>query len=338
MVAGLIRRDLLLAGLAGCARPPGPAPVSLNLAQADAPDVAATVATGVDAIDRMTVDVRINGQGPFEFVVDTGANRTVLSEEVAALLQLPQAGLAEIHGIAGAETHATALVRLLEVDAVASRNIRAPTIPRERLGADGLLGVDVLRGRLVTFDFRRAQLRVGPAPRSLDDRTPFDARSEAVGRVDSDLGRPIAVPAEYRYGQLVIVASEVRGRRVLAFLDSGAQSTVANLQLGRLVQTLPDPHAPLSPRLQTPVLSVTGQSAVGEVGALPPLRIGGLTINGLRVVYADLHVFELWRLNRQPTLLIGIDVMRRFNALQLDFANRRVLFYPRGRLSFMPAL
>ena len=52
----------------------------------------------------------------------------------------------------------------------------------------------------------------------------------------------------------------------------------------------------------------------------------------MRVVYADLHVFELWRLLNQPAILIGIDVMRRFAALQIDFAGRQVLFYPNGVL------
>jgi predicted aspartyl protease len=38
--------------------------------------------------DRMTVEVFINGQGPFNFVVDTGADRSALSTTLAARLGL----------------------------------------------------------------------------------------------------------------------------------------------------------------------------------------------------------------------------------------------------------
>jgi predicted aspartyl protease len=34
------------------------------------------------------VDVRINGHGPYHFVVDTGADRTILASEVAVELRL----------------------------------------------------------------------------------------------------------------------------------------------------------------------------------------------------------------------------------------------------------
>src|SRR5262249_35031159 len=120
--------------------------------------------------------------------------------------------------------------------------------------------------------------------------------------------------------------------------DSGAQSTVGNVMLSRMVLANPDPHAPAPIRLTTPVLSATGQVAEGQVGELPALRMGGLTIAGLRVVYADLHVFALWRLITTPTVLIGIDLMRRFAALQIDYAGRRVLFYPQGNLPMDPGV
>ena len=59
------------------------------------------VATGLDRALRMTVPVMINGQGPFDFVVDTGADRTVISEELAKQLNLPQTGTATLHAMGG---------------------------------------------------------------------------------------------------------------------------------------------------------------------------------------------------------------------------------------------
>ncbi|MEK6638843.1 MAG: retropepsin-like aspartic protease [Pseudomonadota bacterium] len=47
------------------------------------------IATAEDDALRMTVPVMINGQGPFRFVIDTGADRTVISSELAERLGLP---------------------------------------------------------------------------------------------------------------------------------------------------------------------------------------------------------------------------------------------------------
>ena len=61
------------------------------------------VALGQDKINRMTVDVSVSDKGPYRFLVDTGAERTVISRQLAQLLQL-EAGVlrkemgADVHG------------------------------------------------------------------------------------------------------------------------------------------------------------------------------------------------------------------------------------------------
>ena len=54
-----------------------------------------------DLCSRMTAPVRINGQGPFPFVVDTGANRTVISAELAARLGLSKGPDQAVNDAAG---------------------------------------------------------------------------------------------------------------------------------------------------------------------------------------------------------------------------------------------
>jgi hypothetical protein len=137
----------------------------------------------------------------------------------------------------------------------------------------------------------------------------------------------IVVPARYRFGQLIIVAADVAGRPVTAFLDSGSQSTVGNLPLRRLVQG-PDPNNPRVRHYVVSLFSATGQMAQGDMADISLLRIGGLRISSLPTVFADLHVFDLWDLARQPSILIGIDLMHQFDAIQLDYGAREVVFYP----------
>ena len=64
------------------ASPPVTAPAQLDQEQAE------TLGVGRDVDERMTVPVNISGRGPFPFIVDTGAERTVISSELARSLSL----------------------------------------------------------------------------------------------------------------------------------------------------------------------------------------------------------------------------------------------------------
>ncbi|HUO12509.1 MAG TPA: aspartyl protease family protein, partial [Caulobacteraceae bacterium] len=66
----------------------------------------------LDLYRRMTGPVTLNGAGPFAFVVDTGANQSVISAELAAQLALPPGHAEELHGVAGVQTTQTVNARL----------------------------------------------------------------------------------------------------------------------------------------------------------------------------------------------------------------------------------
>ena len=130
--------------------------------------------------------------------------------------------------------------------------------------------------------------------------------------------------ASYITGQLIVIDADLGGVPVVAFLDSGSQNTVGNLQLYERLKRKPEL---LSPRpLVVQLLSATGQTARGEFTRVPALRLGGLAIENISAVFADLHVFKLWNLLDRPAILVGIDVMRHFEGVDLDFAGRKVTF------------
>jgi len=321
--AMVIASGISLGGCAAGVRRNEP-PILVNLAdQAPADADTARLGSSADTAQRVTAPVMINEKGPFDFVVDTGANRTVISSELAAALSLPSGGRAQIHGIAGVESAGTALIARLDVGKVSSHRLRAPTLLRQRLGADGLMGVDVLKNRRVAIDFRRNTLTVSKAEDSevrvqqnvSDSRLREEATSEA---------NVVVVQARFRFGQLIIIDADLGGVPVTAFLDSGSQNTVGNLKLHEQLKSAP---AGLTAQVSmVELVSATGQRASGEFMSVPPLRMGGLSIGNLSAVFADLHIFKLWELNDRPAILVGIDVMRHFEAIELDFGRRRVLF------------
>ena len=178
------------------------------------------VATDRDKAHRVTAPVMLNGRGPFEFVVDTGANRTVVATEIAAELGLPAAGTAEVHGIAGIESSSMALVERLAVGRIETPRLKTPLLTRDRLGADGLLGVDVLRNRRLAIDFRRNTItiyRANAANLGLSLGVQ-DSRLNQSGHSFDGTDYTV-VPARMRVGQLIVVDADLGGVPVVAFLD-----------------------------------------------------------------------------------------------------------------------
>ena len=318
--------------LSACASPRARRLVSVNLldtepetppaspsANPQPPDRGAQLETAFDTAKRMVVPVYLNGRGPFSFVVDTGANRSVVATDVAATCSLPAAGKAEVHGIAGAEATNLAAVRRLSVGDVVSSGLELPVLPRGWLGADGLLGVDILRGRVMLLNFAQSRFEIsnsGPGT---------EIGRDSNSRIPSHTS-PIRVGAAYRYGQLVILDAQVGDINVNAFLDSGSQVTVGNRALrDAVVRTIPDFAVRLAP---VPLISATGQTAMGEFAPLPTMRLGGMSVFHVLGIFADLHIFDLWKLSDRPAILIGIDVLRHFQDVTLDFGRRQVVFTP----------
>ncbi len=327
-VEGWSRRSLAAALapglLSACAARPRPI-ISINLtdmgqpAPPVKPDAGAQLETAFDQARRMLVPVMLNGRGPFGFVVDTGANRSVVATEVATACGLPSAGRADVHGIAGAEPADLAGVRRLAVGSVVSSGLTLPILPRAQLGADGLLGVDILKGRRMSLAFDQNRFEISTSGQGAE-------LGEGTNSRIRPYNAPIPVSAAYRNGQLVILDAQVADVRVSAFIDSGAQVTVGNIALrDAVVRTHPDFGPRLAP---VPLISATGQTARGEFAPLPRLRLGGMQIDSVLGIFAQLHIFDLWNLNDRPAILIGVDVLRHFDDVTLDFGRRVVVFTP----------
>jgi hypothetical protein len=129
----------------------------------------------------------------------------------------------------------------------------------------------------------------------------------------------------------VIFDADVAGVPVRAFLDSGSQVTCGNPALrDALVTQKPDFAARMQP---TELISATGQTAPAALAALPRLRLGGMGLNNVLAAFAPLHIFSLWGLDKAPAMLVGIDVLRNFDEVTLDFGRREVTFQRARRRS-----
>lgn len=257
--------------------------------------------TIADLFRRMTAPVSVAEQGPFRFVVDTGANQSVISEELATQLRLPRGQPEALHGVAGVETTGVVTVDL-RIGRRVEKDVTLSVLPQAAIGGAGMLGVDRLAGQLLVLDFQERQLRIENSRRQ------------------SPAWDEVSLQARERDGQLTLVESYLGQTPVLAFLDSGAQSSIGNLALRRLVDTGSTPN----PWATVPILSATGQTIEGERAILPLFRVGHLKLENLAVVFSDLHIFKLWNMTGQPAILLGMDVLSQFASVSLDFGRNEV--------------
>jgi predicted aspartyl protease len=250
----------------------------------------------------MTAPVMVNGMGPYDFVVDTGANRSIISEELAAELALPPGRVTKVHGIVGERLVPTVKLERFAIGSREARNLSMATLPARHLGAAGLLGVDGMKNQRIVFDLPGARLQI--------------VRSSTPQAVDG----AAVIRARKRFGQLTVVDTDLDGVRVAVLIDSGSASTVGNSALRALVQANRK-----APEMQKVLISgATGDVTVGDFGAVPRFRLGSLTIKNLRVAYADLHPFTLWELTDRPALMMGMDIMRFFEEVSLDYGRSEV--------------
>jgi hypothetical protein len=113
-----------------------------------------------DPFRRLTAPVMIDGQGPFDFVVDTGANRSIISEDLAARLGQPPGRPTRVHGIAGPRDAATVKVKQFSFGSRRASNLSMATLPLGGLKAVVLLGVDGLKNQRVVFDMPGSKLHI----------------------------------------------------------------------------------------------------------------------------------------------------------------------------------
>ena len=264
-----------------------------------------SLALSQDRTLRLTLPVMVNGQGPYPFLVDTGSDRSVISRELAATLALRPGSRVVIHESAGSDRVSTVVIDHLTVGARTIDHVVAPSLAAGDIGADGMLGVDALRDLHLVMDFKAMRLDSTPSQAEpLDDHT-------------------FVVRGRSRFGQLILANSRIRGKPVLVVLDSGAEASVGNPALLRL---LTGHGVSAKPEQTTTLVTVTGRRAVVELDVIAEAQIGGVVVHNMPLAFAPLPIFDRFDLTRQPALLLGMDVLSLCRKVTVDLKRREATF------------
>jgi predicted aspartyl protease len=269
----------------------------------EAPEPRYVAPTLRDRIGRIWAPVFINGQGPFRLVLDTGSNRSVVNASVAAALgiELREDSRVMMRGVTGSRTVPTIDVDSFIVGDLELRAQRLPIVIDALGGAQGVLGGNGLLDKRIFIDFRHDLITI---LRSRSERAPRGFHT---------------IPIKTEKG-LLIVDVRAGNTRVKAIVDTGAQSTIANMAFRRAMQR----RARNSDLRTNEITGTTLDTQVGHLVPSPPIHFGPIQINASYITTGDMHIFEHWKMTTDPVLLLGMDILGQFDTLIIDYRRREL--------------
>lgn len=265
----------------------------------DAPSDEATLTA--DRHKRMTVPVTIAGEGPYRFLIDTGAQATVVTHRLVEDLALRRSGTATLVAMGSSRQVETVELDDLEFANRSVSGLISPLLHNSNIGADGILGLDSLQDTRVLIDFRERRMAIA------------DAEYE-----ESNSGYEIIVRARKKLGQMIITDARIDGVRAAVVIDTGAQNSIANPVLLRKLRAR-ERHEIVS-------VDVLGTQLTSRATFLRSLQIGRAEMTNVQIGFADSPIFAALGLSRRPALVLGMNNLRVFDRVAIDFSTRRILF------------
>jgi predicted aspartyl protease len=252
-----------------------------------------------DQIGRIWAPVRINGRGPFRLVLDTGASHSGVTAPVADVLGIPVdvSPPVVLHGVTGSGIVPTIHVDSLSVGDLDVDSVLVPILADAFGGAQGVLGADGLADKRIFIDFKHDRITI------------------TYSRGERAAHGFVAVPFHSVRGALILINAQVGGVHAKAIVDTGAQSTIANIALREALLRSEGSSRGERDRIQ----GVTMDIEDGMVARTPTITVGGIAISNANVTYADAAIFDQWRMHADPTIIIGMDVLGLFDTLVIDY-------------------
>jgi hypothetical protein len=279
------------------------------------PVVAINLSANID--NALTAPVCIDGQGPFPFLIDTGASASALSSSIALRLHLPKDGSPqEFFGIGRSLNGQPVKV---DTWSVGSLRLSPQVIYTQHLGlpshVDGLLGSDVLgRFGAIRLDYDQSQLTVARA----------EGPPVSSGEVQGHAGQKL--PAAFARFQ----PEEILPLTVFAF--GGAVEATAAVNIGpHTFQLAIDSGADVSTieSSETAGLGLTQDhhriqvQGVGGSASATEERVTSWAVGPVHLVPQDLLSVSLPAGITASGIdgLLGADVLSQFRGVTIDYAD-----------------
>ena len=283
------------------------APAPASAAKPDPSDMLLAARTQVDRVGRIVVPVFINGKGPFRFLVDTGADGSMISQALVSALGLSSNHTSDerVQGTTGIEQLPCVTIADLRIGSIVKHHIHMPVSPSPVMtGLGGILGLAGFGPVRVLVDFRSNRVEIDPS----SDRL-----------VSGYLG----IQARRTPGGLLMIPILVGDIPADAVIDTGAEETLGNEALRQALLRRAARHPE-----DAKIFGVTKQITEGGISLSPWITLGPVVIQGVGIVYSDIPIFKIWHLDSRPALIIGMNVLGSTDALILDYPRAQVYLRP----------
>ncbi len=296
----------VLVALAGCAaNQPGLATDAAAAAPVEV--LLYAESTRPDEQGRIVVPVMLNEQGPFYFMLDTGATHTVITQQALAQLglQADERWPVLLRGVSSVKRVPTVVVDSLQAGSLQFNQLRMPVLSGLIVeGLDGILGIDSLGDNRISADFQNDSVRITDANGVLADK---GYSVVAFHRIE----RP-----------LIMINARVGRVPARAIIDTGGAHTLGNAALLKALQR--QSGGKLAGARQGEVTDATNTTQPTLLAPVPNIAFGPVAVVNLPVSFGEFPVFDTWGVNDRPTLLIGMDALGLLNGLTIDYRRKQL--------------
>ncbi|HEX2586318.1 MAG TPA: aspartyl protease family protein [Steroidobacteraceae bacterium] len=263
------------------------------------------IATREGHIGRIVVPVTINNKGTFYMMLDTGATHSVLTSKAVSRLglDLTNAKSYEVQGVMGRINAPVVEIEELQAGALKLKDLKMPVIDGAVVaGLDGILGVDGMHDKSILADFVRDRIRIADGG-SLPSSSWYAMIKFALVSK-----------------KLVVVDGMVGHIPVRAIIDTGGTQTLGNMALLKAIQQQKkDKYS-----IDGGVIDITDNTQNGRLVLVPSIKLGAADITNAAILFSEFAVFDVWDMNKKPTLLIGMDVLGQLGALSINYRRQEL--------------
>lgn len=259
------------------------------------------------------IPVEVNGEGPFDFILDTGAGTSLLSLELEKKLNIKILGSKEGRSAGGAVSVSLAKLNSLAVGSVKLDNVDVGVVDLSQIAKtvdariDGDLGYNFLKHFRITVDYRKSEIR-------FDD----PKRIESAGRLKAVTEVPLRLASPAK--PLILVDVYANGSGPFQFaVDTGTSTTAITPELAKQLKVA-----------NSPVGQVTTGGAPVDVtaGSVQSFQVGGAKVDNMPVIVADFFAMLSNAIGTKLDGIVGYNFLRNYK-VALDYPNETLsLFNP----------
>lgn len=286
----------------------------------------ASLPYAVDYNGWLTVKVRVNGQGPYDFIIDTGATQSLIFRNLADMHPYePTGGPPQtVLGMSAQGAFQPHYVGDLAIGEATLEGLATVILPDWNVEQkpQGIIGLDFLTRYIAIFDASSGRLDLyDPASPPPHERTRRWRRT----RLQADnFGLDI--------NNLYTINGRVNNRRVRFMVDLGASGTVINRPAVAFL-TGNDTRVSIRPSGGGATGRITDaleQSQTAQSVYVDRIRVGGVYWYRRQLAVHDAAIFKELGVDTTPFGLFGADLIRD-RSFKLDFPNGEMRIGPRAR-------